>query len=385
MGFFEAEFDHLEFCVFQFLLKKTESRPHLCFFCSTVEIIFVPSPYTAQINHPIVEMRIKIIVIWHQLCALNSLLLTSIFQEKPGSVSGFLFSHNTNNNLKSQSRDFDQVDFFPARHSSLICSLSSNKNNENVSESQVLQSRDRFFRTFQNGVLALTIAEIDSVAEVKAFDGGVGGLGKTKPETGVELFDESSTPIQNDKGIVSSEIKGTDGAPILVSFQTPWPLLPTSGALEARDIRSTESAFIQVVPFSLAKGSQKWREKKQFQNLLMDSVFAAKGKFGAYGQPYDIQLKRVGDNPSSVDIDDAQPSFFTVKFTTLTPAMRESERKAMIVARKVGAGTIVLLVVTTTSARYPSNEKTFQAIASSFEAISAPESNLKSRSSSQKQ
>mmetsp|Transcript_26939 Transcript_26939/g.63270 ORF Transcript_26939/g.63270 Transcript_26939/m.63270 type:complete len:333 (-) Transcript_26939:113-1111(-) len=332
-------------------------------------------------------MRIKSIVLWHQLCAFTFLILTtSVFQELPGGVYGFLLSHNARSNFRSQSGYLDHMDIFHSRRPILVHSLRCDKNTDNIAEpQQVFQSRNRFFRNFQNGALALIIAQIDSVAEVKAFEGGVGGLGKTKPVTGVEFFDESSSPIQNDKGIVSSEIKGTDGAPILVSFQTPWPLLPTSGALEARDIRSTESAFVQVVPLSLIGSSQKWREKKQFQNLLMDSVFAAKGKFGAYGQPYDIQLKKVSDIPNSIDMDDSQPSIFTVTFTTLTPAMRESERKAMIVARKVGAGTIVLLVVTTTSARYSSNEKTFKTVASSFEAISAPQSSLKRRSSIEKQ
>ena len=225
---------------------------------------------------------------------------------------------------------------------------------------------------------------MNPAAQVKAFDGGVGGLGKTKPVTGVELFDDTSTPIQNDKGIVSSEIKGMDGSPILVSFQTPWPLLPTSGALEARDIRSTESAFVQVTSLSATGTGTKWKDKKQFQYLLMDSVFAAKGKFGAYGQPFDIQVKRVAGDQNSSDAETSQTSLFTVTFTTLTPAMRESERKALIAARQVGAATLVLLVITTTSARYTSNERTFQVVASSFEAIAAPQSSLKKGPSSSK-
>ena len=244
-------------------------------------------------------------------------------------------------------------------------------------ESKGLQSRDGFLRTIQNGCLALTVGTIGSTPAL-GFDGGVGGLGKTKPETGVEFFDESSAPIQSDQGLVAAEIRGKDGSPILVSFESPWPLLPTSGTLETRDIRSVESAFVQV----LSCDGKKWKEKKQFQALLMDSVFGAQGKFGAYGQPFDVQVKAI-PSPDSSDSDYSKASLFAVTFTTLTPAMRESERKASIAAKQVG-NTLVMLVTTTTSARYASNQKTFQKISSSFEAIAAPQSSLKKGSSSSK-
>lgn len=322
--------------------------------------------------------------------AFSFALFTGIFRDGAGSVLGFLFSpHNVKRNSNCLGGGFICRNSFSTRQlGAPIRSFDSDDNEGVVSnvqyESKVLQSRGVFLRIIQNGGVALTMTAMSSVVDVKAFEGGVGGLGKTKPETGVELFDETSAPIQNEKGIVSSEIKGSDGSPILVSFQTPWPLLPTSGALEARDIRSTESAFVQVVPLSKVDNSMKWKDKKQFQNLLMDSVFASKGKFGAYGQPFDIQVKRAVSNQNSSDTDYAQTLLFAVTFTTLTPAMRESERKAVIAARQVGADTLVLLVVTTTNARYSSNEKTFQTIASSFEAIAAPQSSLKKGSSSSK-
>jgi len=253
------------------------------------------------------------------------------------------------------------------------------------------QSRNAFLRTLKTAGLAAAVTSQPMVegGAAFAFDGGVGGLGKTKPETGVELFDETSAPIQNEQGIVSSEIKGRDGSPILVSFQTPWPLLPTSGALEARDIRSTESAFVQVVsstPGGSSSSNSNWREKKAFQKVLMESVFASQGKFGAYGQPYDVQVKKVSSssNNEQGSTDATQPEVFSVGFTTLTPAMRESERRALVAAQQVGTGTLVLLVVTTTSARYASNEKTFKAIASSFEAIAAPETGLNKKRVSSK-
>ena len=314
-------------------------------------------------------------------------LTTKILPGGVGSVCGFLLSgdrvkNDSSSNLSSRHYvpvyDNQQCRMH-AVHSSSEFNGNDKQKQEYPQSPQPLQSREAFFGTLRLASLGAIV--LSPIENAFAFDGGVGGLGKTKPETGVELFDETSAPIQNEKGIVSSEIKGKDGSPILVAFQTPWPLLPTSGALEARDIRSTESAFVQVTGLSAARSSdQKWKSKKEFEKVLMESVFAAQGKFGAYGQPYDIQAKKVAR--ADGDESDAKPTLFSVGFTTLTPAMRESERRALVAATQVGADTLVILVVTTTSAQYASNEKTFKAIASSFEAIAAPESGLKNKRSS---
>lgn len=211
----------------------------------------------------------------------------------------------------------------------------------------------------------LLIGSIVAPRAAVAFDGGVGGLGKTKPETGVVLFEESSTPIQNEKGIVSAEIKSVNGKPLRIEFQTPWPLLPTTSGLEARDLRSSESAFVQVTP-EVAN----WQSPKVFKQLLMDSVLASQGKFGAYGTPVDIKVKPLEAN----DRKDA----FSVNFTSYTPAMRESERQLWI-KTVVADSTLVLLIVGTTKARFSSQEKSFGKILDTFIAVPAPESKLRSR------
>ncbi len=234
---------------------------------------------------------------------------------------------------------------------------------------QQLSTRSRFVR--QTNWIAVAwlsaIAAQSTPMAARAFEGGVGGLGKTKPETGCRLFDETLVPIQNERGIITAEIQSVTGRPILVEFQTPWPLLPTSGGLEARDLMSSESAFVQVLPAPPSKGGD-WRgNKKVFQQLLLDSVFASKGKFGAYGTPSDVRVK---PNEATAD------AGYVVTFTTLTPAMRESERQAYIKPQEVD-GTLVLLVVGTTRARFPANEKSFQEVVASFQAIAAPESNLR--------
>ena len=52
--------------------------------------------------------------------------------------------------------------------------------------------RSSFLATLSSVTLGATTAN--------AFEGGIGGLGKTKPETGVELFSELSAPVQNAAG-----------------------------------------------------------------------------------------------------------------------------------------------------------------------------------------
>jgi hypothetical protein len=213
--------------------------------------------------------------------------------------------------------------------------------------------------TFLQTVQVLTMAV--STNEAFAFEGGVGGLGKTKPVTGVEFFEEFSTPVQNTQGYVSAEIKSANGKPILVEFQTPWPLLPTTSGLEARDLISSESAFVQVVP-----AVNNWQDRKVFQELLLGSVLASKGKFGAYGTPIDIKTKPCNNG------------IFVVRFTSYTPGMRESERQLWIQPKQVD-GTLVLLVVGTTRNRFSSQEGTFSKILDSFLAVAAPESRLRTK------
>jgi hypothetical protein len=250
---------------------------------------------------------------------------------------------------------------------------------ESMTSTGVARTRSSFLRKTLVAAVGMSSMAAALVAPSPSlgFDGGVGGLGKTKPQTGVQFFGETSGPIQNDQGIVTAEIQSVSGKPILVSFQTPWPLLTSSG-LEARDLRNSESAFVQVVP---TPKSNNWKDKKSFEQLLLDSVLASTGKFGMYGQPYSVQAKPIvrktdgGDDDSSNNNSSQQR--FSVTFTTLTPAMRESERKVWIQCQPIDSDTLVLLVVGTTASRFPSNEAIFRNVVDSFQAVKAPESNLR--------
>ena len=242
--------------------------------------------------------------------------------------------------------------------SSAVAAIAQEGNDE-LDQSSPSFSKKTTRAAFLQGLLVTTVSAEIAVA----FDGGVGGLGKTKPITGVEFFEESSIPIQNAQGIVTAEIKSVSGKnPILVEFQTPWPLLPTTSGLEARDIRSTESAFVQVLP-----ATDSWKDRKVFRDLLINSVLASQGKYGAYGTPTDIKVKPTKDS-----------DLFVVTFTSYTPAMRESERQLWIQPKQVD-DTLVLLIVGTTRARFASQEASFSKIVNSFLAVAAPESRLRAR------
>ena len=221
---------------------------------------------------------------------------------------------------------------------------------------------EKIFGLGRSCFLHTVVFSIFATSSAVAFEGGVGGLGKTKPNTGVVLFEASSTPIQNEKGIVSAEIQSVSGKPILVEFQTPWPLLPTTSGLEARNLRSSESAFIQLVPTV-----SDWQNRKVFEQLLLNSVLASQGKYGAYGTPTDVRVKPLNGK-----------GVYAVTLTCYTPAMRESERQLLIRPIQVD-DSIVMLVTGTTRNAFSTQESKFSQIADSFIAVAAPESRLRTK------
>lgn len=233
------------------------------------------------------------------------------------------------------------------------------ENNENVSVAVL--SRSRFLQQSVPPVVLGTASLILApTLPSYAFEGGVGGLGKTKPETGVTLRD-GFIPLQNSQGFVTGEILSpVNGRPILVQFQSPWPLLPTTSGLEARDLRDPESAFVQVVT-----NKKKWTDANSALKVISESVLGQQGKFGAYASPFDIKVKTVTD------------SVVECKFTTYTPSLRESDRQVLVKQQDVGDNTLVLLVAGTTSLRYPAQRNTFLKVIDSFEAVAAPQSSLK--------
>lgn len=201
--------------------------------------------------------------------------------------------------------------------------------------------------------------------KVNAFDGGVGGLGKTKPQTNVifanpdMLEADITTP-----GDYNAELIAPDGTLIFLSFYAPWPMLKSQG-IESRDLANGESSFVQVagVPKNYEAGTPL---SKQF---FMESVFGSTGKYGMYGSPTDVKVRKI-------DATNGKNDLYVASFTTLTPAMRESDRKAYISTSIVGGGVFMLVAGTTTS-RWKTQEPLLRKTAESFICTEAPKSSLR--------
>lgn len=155
------------------------------------------------------------------------------------------------------------------RCSTLLALMTSSESNNLSSDTHTRSSQSRFHFLVQSTVFsgALVVPTLPAFA----FDGGVGGLGKTKPDTGIVFWGESM-PLQNQQGIVSAELN-VGGDVVLVEFTTPWPLLPTTSGLEARNLQSSESAFVSILPNT---GSS----DKQLKQAVLDTILGSQGKFG---------------------------------------------------------------------------------------------------------
>lgn len=219
---------------------------------------------------------------------------------------------------------------------------------------------------FSKSLLVSSIALVPGIA--KSFEGGVGGLGKTRPQTGVVFRDpEAAAEItQSKSGDVNYEILAPDGSPVSLSFSAPWPLSKSAAGIESRDVTGGyESAFVQVA--ELPSGTSLDKIKPA---VLSQTIFGSTGKYGMYGAPTDVKIKKLSQSSSS--------DIYQATFTTLTPAMRESDRKAYISASVVGDG-LFLLVTTTTAVRFGKLEGSLRKVAESFSAIPAPKSNFNQR------
>ena len=119
----------------------------------------------------------------------------------------------------------------------------------------------------------------DIIRPAHAFDGGVGGLGKTRPDTGIVYVDPDAVVEQTAAGVISAELLvGNAGDAALVSFQSPWPLLGTAKAgLEARDLITSDAAFCQVVAGGqtiLRRATTPKEAASSLKQILQESVLA---------------------------------------------------------------------------------------------------------------
>jgi len=189
-----------------------------------------------------------------------------------------------------------------------------------------------------------------------------------------------STPTSGNGEIVTNElISPKAGVPVLVSFEAPWPTLRSSSNIESRDLANPEAAFVQVASLSsgqksVTKGGDVVLKKEFFE----ETVFGSKGKYGAYGSPTDIKVKRLPpSSPSTTTTTPNSPTIYSITFTTLTPAMRESERKVYISTYIINDQDVFMLVVGSTYNRFEKRESLLRRVAESFSVVEAPKSSLK--------
>ena len=171
--------------------------------------------------------------------------------------------------------------------------------------------------------LPMSMSMIPSVAG--AFEGGVGGLGKTKPETGVVFAnpDVNVPESTSSTGEYNAELLSPDGTPAFLSFYAPWPLMRSSG-IESRDLANPEASFVQVAPLP-SSSTSKMSNDNLPASFFTSSIFGASGKFGAYSAPSDIKIKKVDKGNAS-----SFTSIYSVTFTTLTPSMRGKVVSALL-------------------------------------------------------
>lgn len=268
--------------------------------------------------------------------------------------------HLAQNAVHDEETQVDQKDIFPSCDGGCL--------GPSATTSSSSSRRSLLLHTATAGSTLFFSTACSPVAPAHAFEGGIGGLGKTKPETGVIfLSDVTQDPAT---GLVTAEVL-LQQQPYLVQFNSPfWPLLPTARGLEVRDLRQPESAFVQIidqVPLPLTKSVVK-------NVILTDNILSSRGKFGAYGSPTDLKVTQ----QQQPDGSSSSPNRFMATFTTLTPGLRESDRRMLLQCVPVGkSGTVLVLVAGTTLQRFGKQEDKLRALVDSLQVTPTPATQLK--------
>lgn len=187
------------------------------------------------------------------------------------------------------------------------------------------------------------------------FEGGAGGLTKTKPNTGVKTAAgavDDERPKTTPAGPVAARLAGRKGLPVDVSFNAPFPTTP---GLVSRDYQTGDGAYVLVAP---VKGALK--------AVVSQKVFATDGKYGSYGAPSDVRLKESQTLAPGDEV-------FEYTFVALTPAMREVTKRVRARAIQVGGDDVFILVAGSTAARWKQAEPALAKAVDSFATRPAPE------------
>ena len=180
----------------------------------------------------------------------------------------------------------------------------------------------------------------------EVFEGGAGGLSKSKPKTGVQLSDQL---VKQDAKAGEAQIILSSGRPVDISFDAgAWKALP---GVAARDTSTGTGAFVLVA-------------SKTRLDDAPDVVFASDGKYGAYGPPSEIRLV------TSTATADGKLWEFT--FDALTPSMREVQKHILVRGVPID-GDVVVLVAGATTARWRTDEPLVRNAVDSFQVQSPPD------------
>jgi hypothetical protein len=197
--------------------------------------------------------------------------------------------------------------------------------------------------------------------------------GKSKPITGV-VFRDGSDVSQDRNGSVAAEIlTGKDNKnfrPILISFTSPWKLETGSNFdIECRNGKTGDGVFVAVTPPVNGKTIDNIA-----YSFLLERLFAPTGRFSFYGPPTDIKIKK------STTIDNRR--YMEVSFSTLSQSTNaEIPRTAALVAvLPENTENAILLVGSTSTNRWKTVRDNIRNTLDSFQAIPAPQTQLKVRS-----
>jgi hypothetical protein len=170
-----------------------------------------------------------------------------------------------------------------------------------------ITSRTQFLQLETKSLLSASLLLPLFQSRTNAFDGGVGGLGKSKPDTGV-IFANADLALTSGGTDITTELLSPDRkTTALISFYAPWPLLRSTTGIESRDLSNPEAAFVLVSP-TTTTGNQ--MDASNIPTSFFDrTIFGTSGKFGMYGPVSDLKVKKVTDKQSS--------SIYLASFTTL--------------------------------------------------------------------
>lgn len=220
-------------------------------------------------------------------------------------------------------------------------------------------------RAFLSALSVLSLAPLMPPAAVQAISATT-MTGKTKPDLGMFVVSE---PTET-KGLISADLVLSGGIVATAAFDSSWPLAQGGYYDVEAATRDGDTAFLQVAKLgrgeNLGSLPTKWYGEK---------LFGVDGRYGAYGQPTDVKIKKSAENADILE----------VSFNTLTPGGAENLRKGVVRAVQApGSSDVILLTASASAKRWKDAAVKADALkaASTFRVASSRKSELPAEASS---